>query len=137
MPELVSFDYAIVRVTPRVERGEFLNVGVVLCCATKRFLEARIELDHARLSALAPNIDCGLIEEYLSVIPRVCGGGASAGPIGALPQRARFHWIVAPRSTVIQMSPVHTGLCCDLQATLDELFEKMVLVGAPAKSGGE
>jgi hypothetical protein len=122
------FDYAVVRVVPRVERGEFLNAGVVLFSPGAGFLEARIELDRARLTALAPSIDCDLVQSYLDVIPTVCAGGGEAGSIGALPQRARFHWLVAPRSTIIQMSPVHSGVHQDLGAALTSLFEKLVRV---------
>ena len=120
------FDYAIVRVVPRVERGEFLNAGVVLFSSSAGFLESRIELDRARLTALAPSIDCDLVQSYLDAIPKICAGGGEAGSIGALPQRARFHWLVAPRSTIIQMSPVHSGVHRDLNAALTSLFEKLV-----------
>jgi hypothetical protein len=126
--ELCSFDYAVVRVVPRVERGEFVNAGVILFCSTEAFLDARIALPRARLLALAPSIDVALVERHLDVIPRVCRGGREAGPIGELPQRARFHWLVAPRSTVIQMSPVHSGVQRDVAAALDSLFEKLVRV---------
>jgi hypothetical protein len=124
--DLCSFDYAIVRVVPRVERGEFVNAGVILFCPTEGFLEARIELDTSRLLAIAPSVDSAMIEHHLQLIPIVCRGGKEAGPIGELPQRARFHWLVAPRSTVIQMSPVHSGVGRDLRAAMDHLFEKMV-----------
>jgi hypothetical protein len=126
VPERCSFDYAVVRVVPRVERGEFLNVGVILFCPTRAYLRARIELDRARLKALAPSIDLDEVESYLDVIHKVCEGGGEAGSIGQLPQRARFHWLVAPRSTVIQMSPVHSGVHHDLDAALENLFEKLV-----------
>jgi Protein of unknown function (DUF3037) len=126
--EPYSFDYAIVRVVPRVERGEFLNAGVILFCPTAAFLEARIELPRERLLGMAPSIDCALIESHLAAIPLLCFGGKDAGPIGELPQRARFHWLVAPRSTVIQMSPVHSGIDHDLRGALDRLFEKLVSV---------
>ena len=129
MRELCSFDYAVVRVVPRVERGEFVNAGVILFCSTRSYLQSRIELPQARLLALAPSIDVALVQSHLDVIPRVCLGGAEAGPIGALPQRARFHWLVAPRSTVIQMSPVHSGVHHDLDSALGRLFEKLVSVG--------
>lgn len=131
MRDLCSFDYAVIRVVPRVERGEFLNAGVVLFCPTEGFLDARIELDRERLAALAPSIDHALVQSHLEVIPRLCKGGQDAGPIGQLPQRARFHWLVAPRSTVIQMSPVHSGVHRDLGAALEQLMEK--LVRAPAE----
>jgi Protein of unknown function (DUF3037) len=121
-----AFDYAIVRVVPRVERGEFVNAGVILFCSTRAFLGARIELDADRLRALAPDIDLALVESYLEAIPKICEGGGEAGSIGALPQRARFHWLVAPRSTIIQTSDVHSGVHEDPQAALDSLFEKLV-----------
>lgn len=129
MPAECSFDYAIVRVVPRVERGEFLNAGVIVFCPTKDFLEARIELDEARLLALAPAIDVQLVQSHLDVIPRVCRGGEDAGPIGALPLRARWHWLVAPRSTIIQTSPVHAGVADDLLGALESLFTKLVRIG--------
>ena len=126
MRELCSFDYSVVRVVPRVDRGEFVNVGVILFCSTRAFLDARIELNRARLLALAPDLDLAAVESHLEVIPRVCRGGKEAGPIGELPQRARFHWLVAPRSTVIQMSPVHSGVHRDPEAAMGALVEKLV-----------
>jgi hypothetical protein len=124
--ERFAFDYAVVRVVPRVERGEFLNAGVILFCSTQSFLEARLGLDRERLEALSPSADLSTIETHLQVIPKVCAGGADAGEIGMLPQRARFHWLVAPRSTIIQTSPVHSGVHHDLSAALASLFEKLV-----------
>jgi DUF3037 family protein len=124
--ERFCFDYAIVRVVPRVERGEFVNAGVILFSSTAAYLRSRIELDRAKLHALAPGIDTADVDAYLDVIPRVCAGGAEAGPIGALPQRARFHWLVAPRSTIIQTSPMHTGVDHDLDAALERLFVNFV-----------
>ena len=126
MRELCSFDYAIVRIVPRVDRGEFLNAGVILFSSTAAFLDARIGCDHHRLKALAPDIDIPLVNSYLDTIPKVCAGGPEAGSIGALPQRARFHWLVAPRSTIIQTSPVHSGVSEDLEGVLGSLFEKLV-----------
>ena len=126
MPERFAFDYAIVRVVPRVDRGEFLNAGVILFCSTRAYLDARIGLDEARLRALDPSVDLAAVETYLAAIPKICAGGGEAGSIGALPQRARFHWLVAPRSTVIQTSEVHSGVHHDLDAALDGLFEKLV-----------
>lgn len=126
MRDLCAFDYAIVRVVPRVDRGEFINAGVVLFCSTRGYLDARIELDPARLRALAPSIDIALVESHLAVIPLVCRGGTEAGAIGALPQRARFHWLVAPRSTILQMSPMHSGVHRDPEAALEGLFRKLV-----------
>ena len=128
MRDLCAFDYAVVRVVPRVERGEFLNAGVILFCSTKAVLEARIALDRERLLHLHPQVDVALVESHLDAIPRVCRGGAEAGPIGELPQRARFHWLVAPRSTIIQMSPVHSGVHRDPTTALQQLFEKLVKV---------
>jgi len=126
--ELCSIDYAVVRIVPRVERGEFVNAGVILFCSTEAYLDSRVELPRERLLALAPSIDLALVESHLTVIPRVCRGGREAGAIGELPQRARFHWLVAPRSTVIQMSPVHSGVHHDPRAALESLFEKLVRV---------
>lgn len=132
MPALASFDYAVVRVVPRVEREEFVNAGVILFCRTRRFLEARIELNQARLRALAPAIDLLEVEERLALIPRICRGGPTAGPLGALSQAERFHWLVAPRSTVIQTSPVHSGICDDPLAELERLMATMVRLPADA-----
>ena len=132
MPELCAFDYAVVRVVPRVDRGEFVNAGVILYCPTKAFLEARIGLERERLLALDPSVDFDVVQTHLDAIPRVCAGGPEAGPIGELPQRARFHWLVAPRSTVIQMSPVHSGVHENLEAALELLFNKLVRVSGGA-----
>jgi len=121
-----AFDYAVVRIVPRVERGEFVNAGVILFSRTARFLDARIELDAARLSVLAPSIDTVTVQSYLDAIPRICAGGPDAGPIGLLSQSERFHWLVAPRSTIIQTSPVHSGVHADPPAALAHLFEKLV-----------
>jgi hypothetical protein len=126
MPAHAAFDYALVRVVPSVERGECVNVGVILFCRERRFLEARIELVPARVMALWPSADLEEIAAHLDVIPRVCRGGAEAGPIGQLPLHERFHWLVAPRSTVIQTSPTHSGLSQEPAATLDHLMEQMV-----------
>jgi hypothetical protein len=126
MRKRYPFDYAVVRVVPRVDRGEFLNAGVILFSSTAAFLAARIGCDHKRLRALAPGIDTAMIDSYLDSIPKVCAGTPDAGPIGALAQRARFHWLVAPRSTIIQPSPVHSGVHHDLDAALESLFEKLV-----------
>jgi hypothetical protein len=120
------FQYAIVRVVPRVERGECLNAGVVLLCRPKRFLAARVGLDVDRLRALAPDVDPATIDEHLAAIERVAAGDPAGGPIARLGQGERFHWLVAPSSTVIQPSEVHTGLCDDPAAELDHLFERLV-----------
>ena len=121
-----SFDYAIVRVVPRVDREEFINAGVILYCLTRRYLEARVELDERRLLALAPDADVELLRSHLESIPRICTGGKAAGPIGQLPQKERFHWLVAPRSTMLQTGPVHSGLCEDPTKTLEHLLQRMV-----------
>lgn len=126
MPATHAFDYAFIRVVPHVEREEFINVGVILYCAELRFLDTRIHLDAERLSAFAPDVDIAMVQDQLAVIPAICAGGAEAGPIGLLSQAERYHWLVAPRSTTIQMSPAHGGVLTDPQAELDDLFEKMV-----------
>jgi hypothetical protein len=126
MPEPCPFDYAVVRVVPRVERGEFFNAGVIVSCPARSFLKARVELDAERLAALDASADREMVERHLAAILRICEGGAQAGPIGLLPQRARFHWLVAPRSTIIQTSPVHTGFCEDGDQILEHLFRTMV-----------
>ena len=111
MPKPCTYDYAIVRVVPRVERGEFVNAGVIVSCAAQGLLQAAIELDEARLRALDPNADLPGLRAALAAIPLICAGGDAAGPIGRLSVRERFHWLVAPRSSSIQTSPVHTGRC--------------------------
>lgn len=128
MSERHSFDYAIVRVVPHIEREEFMNVGVILSCQAADFLRARFDLDAVRLAALAPELDLSEIEAHLKAIELICEGGEKAGPIGRLPRRPRFDWLVAPRSTVIQTSAVHTGLCSDPQRALEHLLRKMVSV---------
>jgi hypothetical protein len=126
VPAPSSFDYAIVRVVPRVERGECINAGIILFCLTKRFLAAKVELDERRLLALAPDVDLELVRDHLEAIPRICAGGRAAGPIGQLPQKERWHWLVAPRSTILQTSPVHSGLCEDPAQALEHLMDRMV-----------
>jgi hypothetical protein len=126
VPATLTYDYAIVRVVPRVERGEFVNVGVIVSCDASEALAARIELDAARVLALDPAADLAAIEAALGAIVAVCAGDAAAGALGKLSARERFHWLVAPRSAVIQTSPVHTGLCIDTAAALDHLFDTMV-----------
>ncbi len=121
-----TYDYAIIRIVPRVDRGELINAGVILSCPAVDFLEARIDLDAARLHAIDPAVDVEATRANLEMIPRVCRGGAGAGPIGDLPQRSRFHWLVSPRSTIIQMSPVHTGRTDDPEKALQRLLETMV-----------
>jgi hypothetical protein len=126
VPGEYTYDYAIVRIVPRVERGEMINVGVILSCPDVDFLDARIEVDEARLRALDETLEVGAMRAHLATIPVVCRGGPEAGPIGALPQRNRFHWLVSPRSTIIQTSPVHTGRTSDPAQCLERLLETMV-----------
>jgi hypothetical protein len=121
-----SFEYAIIRVVPHIEREEFINVGVILSCQEADFLDAMFEVDAKRLNGLAPELDTGEIEAHLEAIRLICEGGERAGSIGRLPRRARFDWLVAPRSTIIQTSAVHTGLCSDPQQALEHLLKKMV-----------
>jgi len=121
-----SYDYAIVRVVPRVEREEFVNVGVIVSCPRQEFLEARIEVDESRLKALDPGIDIDAIRAHLASIPAICAGGSQGGTIGRLSRRERFDWLVAPRSTMIQTSKVHTGRCTDPGALLEHLLDTMV-----------
>lgn len=118
MPGQTTYDYAVIRVVPRIEREEFINVGVVLYCRTRRFLAAAVEFDADRLRALDPDVDVEVVREQIELIPRICAGD---GPVGALGQADAFHWIAAPHSTMIQTSPVHSGFCDDPQAALDAL----------------
>jgi len=126
MPAHSSFDYALIRVMPRVERGEVLNAGVILFCLEKDFLEARVEVNEERLRALWPEIDLDLVRQHLEAIPKICAGSPEAGPIGRLSLRERFRWLVAPRSTMIQVSPVHAGLCDHPEQAVDKLFRQAV-----------
>jgi hypothetical protein len=121
------FEYAIVRVVPRVERGECINAGIVLMCRARRFLGARTSLDDALLVAMAPDCDPEIVRAHLEAVERIAAGDAAAGPIAMLPAPERFHWLVSPSSTVIQPSEVHTGLTADPAATLDHLHRTLVL----------
>jgi hypothetical protein len=125
VPALSSFDYAVLRIVPRVDREEFINAGVVLFCLDHRFLGARVHVDEKRLSALWPDVDLDVVRRHLEAFPAVCQGVANAGPIAQLSQRERFHWLVAPRSTIIQVSPVHSGLCEAPELALDQLFHQL------------
>jgi hypothetical protein len=126
VPADYTYDYAIIRVVPRVDRGEQVNVGVILSCPDTDFLDARIALDETVLLALDPSVDLASVRANLDVIPAVCRGGPEAGPIGMLPARGRFRWLVSPRSTIIQPSPVHTGRTADPAACLEHLMEQVV-----------
>ena len=120
------FQYALLRVVPRVERGEFINAGVVLYCQDTKFLDARIHLDPERLRALNPHLDPEAVKAHLEVARRVCEGGPEAGAVGLLPAGQRFGWLVAPRSTVVQTSPVHTGFAEDPEEAIEHLLKVMV-----------
>ena len=120
------FEYAVIRVIPRVEREEFLNVGVILYCSAQDFLQTAFELNEERLRAFACDLKVSEIEEHLLAFEQICAGGAKAGTIGKLPLGERFRWLTAPRSTVVQTSPVHTGLCSDARETLASLLAKLV-----------
>jgi len=133
VPTMHTYDYAVVRVVPRVERGEFVNVGVIVSCDAADSLAARIELDPARVLALDPGADIAAIGMALDAIRAVCAGSAAAGALARLSARERFHWLVAPRSAVIQTSPVHTGRTEAPATVIDHLFETMV--GAPRGAG--
>ena len=125
-----SYDYAVIRVVPRVERQEFLNAGVILWCQEQDLLEARVELDEPRLRTFDAAVDLDAVRRHLASFSIICAGGNHAGPIGKLPKRERFDWLVAPRSTIIQTSSVHSGRCHDVSLTLDRLLDTMV---RPAK----
>jgi hypothetical protein len=122
------FDYAVVRVVPRVDREEFVNAGAIVFCHEQDLLLARIELPEARLLALSPAVDLALVRRHLQVIPRVCAGGAGAGPIGRLSRRERWQWLVAPRSTILQTSAAHSGLCRSAEEALESVLDRAVRV---------
>ena len=126
MADRCAYDYSVVRVVPDVARGEFLNAGVVLFAKTHRALLSRISLDEKRLWALAPEADVAAIRSHLESIERICAGGEAAGPHARLSASERFHWLTAPRSTVIQLSPVHSGICEDPETEVARLFERLV-----------
>jgi hypothetical protein len=133
VPAPNSFDFAVVRIVPRVERGEFVNAGVIVFCLVLHFLEARVHVDDNRLRSLWPELDIDVVRRHLEAFPKICAGEPDAGPIAQLSVRERFHWLVAPRSTVIQISPVHSGLCDMPQSALNDLFRQLVLT-VPARS---
>lgn len=130
MRETSSYDYAVIRVVPCVERGECINVGVILYCSTRRFLGALVYLDQQRLHALAPQLDVSTLQLQLEHLVQVCYGKKNSGPVGQLSQSERFNWLVAPRSTIIQTSPIHSGTSSDPQAALQSLLKKLVVVEA-------
>jgi hypothetical protein len=126
MGAVTPFQYAIVRIVPRVERGECMNVGVVFFCRPKRYLAARMALDEARLAAFAPDLDLAEGRAHRHAMVRIAAGEEGSGPVARLEPSERFHWLVAPSSTVIQTSPVHTGLCEEPEETHAKLLEKLV-----------
>jgi hypothetical protein len=126
MHALRTYDYAVVRAVPRVERGEFVNAGIILSCDVERILLACIELDENALLALDRRVDLDLVRSVLKSIPAICAGGEAAGELGRMSARERFHWLIAPRSTIVQTSPVHTGQCSDPTAALAHLMRTMV-----------
>jgi len=122
-PQSHAYEYALIRVAPRVEREEFVNVGAILFCRTLRFLDVRIRLDAARICALHPDVDIAQIETHLALIPQICAG---EGPFAKLDLAERFRWVAAPHSTVVQASPIHSGICTDPAVTLEQIFNTMV-----------
>ncbi|KAF1015600.1 MAG: hypothetical protein GAK31_01075 [Stenotrophomonas maltophilia] len=128
MPTLNTYDYAVIRVMPRVEREEFINVGVIVSCPGARHLEAAIEIDTPRLQAFAPTLDLDALQPWLDAIVAICRGDANAGPIAQLPARARFHFLTAKRSSIVQMSNTHVGRTADPAGVVEHLMAKMVRV---------
>jgi len=120
------FSYAVVRIVPRVDRGERINAGVIVFCRPLAYLAARTHLDEARLAALAPDLDPETVRPHLAAIERIAAGNPEAGPIAQLDVTQRFHWLVAPSSTIVQPSQVHTGLCREPDDQLDRLFRELV-----------
>ena len=131
MPDPSTYDYAVIRVVPRVEREEFVNVGVIVSCPSRGFLDAAIEMDEARVRALDATLDMETVRAHLAAIQRICAGGEGAGAIGKLSQRERFRWLVAPRSTVIQTSAAHSGRCDEPRSLIEHLLDSMVRPAKP------
>jgi Protein of unknown function (DUF3037) len=126
MPERYLFEYAVIRIVPHVEREEFLNVGIILYCAGQKFLNARYELDQVRLRVLCDKLDFHELQEYINSFDKICRGGDDAGPIGKLSMPERFRWLTSERSTILQTSKVHPGLCIDADEMLQRLFDQLV-----------
>ncbi|PSK92543.1 DUF3037 domain-containing protein [Taibaiella chishuiensis] len=126
MQEQHLFEYAVIRVVPRVEREEFLNIGIILFCTSRNFLELKYELDTERFRIFTEGMDTGIFEDNLHAFQRICKGGTAAGPIGLLPARERFRWITATRSSILQTSKAHSGFCTDAAAALDRLMQQLV-----------
>ena len=127
MQEKFLFEYAVIRVVPRVEREEFMNVGIILYSKKPRFLQCMFNLNNERLYAFCPSLDISDVEQYLHSIERICAASKDAGPIGQLDVASRFRWLTATRSTVVQTSKVHPGFCTDPKQTLQHLYEQLVL----------
>lgn len=127
MQEKHLFEYAVIRVVPRVEREEFLNVGVILFCKQQKFLHTIYQLNKERLKAFSPNLDLEEVEAHLHAFERISSGGTNSGPIGKLGPAERFRWLTATRSTVVQTSKVHPGFCSDLPGAIQKLQEELVL----------
>ena len=126
MPEKHSFEYAVIRVVPRVEREEFLNVGVVVFCKAQKFLQTKWQLDGERLKAFCDKTDIDTLRNYLEAFERIANGSKDGGDIAKLPQAERFRWLTATRSTVVQTSKVHPGLCMNAADELEKLFAQLV-----------
>lgn len=131
MPTLHTYDYAVIRVVPRVEREEFINVGVIVSCPATSHLQAAIEIDIARLQAFAPQLDTESLQPWLDAIVAICEGRPDAGPIAQLPPRARFHFLTAKRSSVVQMSVTHVGRTANPSGIVEHLLERMVRTPRP------
>lgn len=136
MPAASAFEYAVVRVVPEIVREEFINVGVIVYCRQRRFLDMRIHLDADRLRALCPEAQVDLLRGELDLMACVCAGGPDAGVIGALPSSERFRWLASPRNTMVQISPVHVGLCDDPHGTLERLFRELVTTDDDGRYAG-
>ncbi|MDX6593988.1 MAG: hypothetical protein QOJ13_3184 [Gaiellales bacterium] len=132
-----SFQYVVLRVVPRIERGERINGGIVVYAQANEFLQARVALDETRLHAIAPGVETGPIKAQLDAIAAVAAGNASAGPIARLDRGQRFHWLSSPASTVVQPGPIHTGLCSDPAEALERLFARLVLPAPDDQAGGD
>ncbi len=126
MSERVAYEYAVVRIVPRVDRDEFVNAGVIVFAKQHKLLASRTRVDESRILALWPSVDLDAIRRHLDAIGRICDGDESAGPIAKMSQSERFHWLTAPRSTMIQTSPVHSGRCSNSAAMLERLLDTMV-----------
>jgi hypothetical protein len=127
MHEKHLFEYAVIRVVPRVEREEFINAGIILYCPGQRFLKVLFNIEESRVRALCGKADIEQLNSYLNAFEQICIGGKSGGFIGSLPIASRFRWLTAIRSSVVQTSRVHPGFCEDPEATLRKLFESLVL----------